>query len=81
MNYDAGINASDNATTSASGADSAVKVCLLDCQSKADALLVFDRPVTPKSLSGYGRHLEQMMHHSRFGLLKTRTGQRSVTCT
>ena len=36
----AGINASDNATTSACGADIAVKVCLLDCHSKADALLV-----------------------------------------
>ena len=36
----AGISVSDNATTSASGADNAVKVCLLDCQSKADARLV-----------------------------------------
>ena len=56
--------------TSASGADNAVKVSLLDCQSKADARLVLLIDWSaPKSLSGYGRILEQMRRLSRFGLL------------
>ena len=39
-NTTAGIKASDNATTSASGAESAVRVCLRDCHNNNDALLV-----------------------------------------